>query len=157
MTLDDEHPDLMTSDGEQPDRNPLLMLCEKQKQLLTRSLAVMLGACAIAFLITDGLVHLSFMHWVWIVDVGVLIYYKVSYRRAVKHFDSAIETPQEAYCNAKTRQYIALVMGINANSVAMVLCPAVWMFLASFVLWVVLFFTLPKITDLRDDFGGDDI
>ena len=156
MTLDD-YPDEMTPDGGNPDQNPLLTLCEKQKQLLTKSLVVMLGACAIAFLITDGLVHWSFLHWVWIVDVAVLIYYKVSYRSAVKRFDSAIETPQDAYFKAKTHQYIALVMGINVNCVAMVLCPAVWMFLASFALWVVLFFTLPKITDLRDDFGGDDI
>jgi len=90
------------------------------------------------------------------VDLAVLIYYKMSYRRAVKHFDSAIETPAEAYCNAKMRQYNALVSGIDVNSVTLVLCPKVWIILVAFAMWIMLFLTLPKMQDLQKDFGSDD-
>ena len=145
----------MTTDDEIPADNPLLTLCNKQKQLLTKSLGVMLAAFAITFLITDSLVCIGWLQWVWIVDLSVLIYYKVSYRRAVKHFDSAIETPTEAYCNAKIRQYNALVSGINVNSVTLVLCPKVWIILVAFALWVMLFLSLPKLPDLHKDFGYD--
>ena len=76
---------------------------------------------------------------------------------AVKKFDSAIETPPEAYCRAKTRQYTALVSGINVNGVILVLCPALWIIVVAFVLWLVLFLSLPKMSDLKKDFGYDDI
>lgn len=147
----------MTTDDEIPADNPLLTLCNKQKQLLTKSLGVMLAAFAISFLFTYGLVCLGWLQWVGIVDLAVLIYYKVSYRRAAKHFDSAIETPAEAYCNAKIRQYNALVSGINVNSVTLVLCPKVWIILMSFALWVMLFLSLPNNRKMQSDFGGDDI
>ncbi|MCR5455609.1 MAG: hypothetical protein K6F33_11540 [Bacteroidales bacterium] len=146
----------MTLDGEPNDENPLLPLCEKQKQLLTKSLGVILAACAIAFLITDGLVYIRALQWVGLIDVAVLIYYKVSYRMSAKKFDPAIETPSSAYVKAKTRQYNALVAVINANSVVAVLCPAVWIILVAFVLWLVLFLSLPKNTELQKDYGCYD-
>ena len=98
----------MTLDGEHPNANPLLQLCDKQKQLLTKTIVVILGALAVACLITHDLVCLDVLQWVWIVDVAVLIYYKVSYRQAVKKYDAAIEIAPDAYCNAKMRQYTAL-------------------------------------------------
>jgi hypothetical protein len=146
----------MTTGDEISAENPLLTLCDKQKQLLTKTLGVMLAAFAITFLFTDGLLCLGWLQWVWIVDLAVLIYYKMSYRRAVKHFDSAIETPAEAYCNAKMRQYNALVSGIDVNSVTLVLCPKVWIILVAFAMWIMLFLTLPKMQDLQKDFGSDD-
>ena len=145
----------MTMDDGQTDENSLLTLCDKQKQLLTKCLVVILGACAIAFLITYGLVCIDALQWVWVIDVGVLIYYKVSYRQAVKKYDSAIDTPMQAYCNAKMRQYNALAAVSNANCVVAVLCPAWWIFLAAFVLWFVLFWSLPKMSELQKDFGYD--
>lgn len=150
MTLDDEQP-ITTND------NPLLPLCQKQKQLLTKSLGVILVAFALTFLITNGLVRIDSLQWVWVIDLAVIIYYKVSYRMAVKKFDSAIETPPEAYCRAKTQQYTALVSGINVNGVILVLCPALWIIVVAFVLWLVLFLSLPKMSDLKKDFGYDDI
>lgn len=146
----------MTLDGEHPEVNPLLQLCDKQKQLLTKTLVVILGALAITCLITHDLVCLDVLQWVWIIDIAVVIYYKVSYRQAVKKYDSAIETPPEAYCNAKMRQYNALASVIYVNGAALVLCPKVWIMLAAFVLWVILFLSLPKRTDLQKDFGYED-
>ena len=147
MTLNDE---ISTPE------NPLLTLCEKQKQLLTKSLGVVLVAFAITFLITNGLVRIDVLQWVWVIDLGLAIYYKVSYRMAVKKFDSAIETPPEAYSNAKNRQYSALVSGINVNSVTLVLCPALWIFFVALAMWLVLFVSLPKMSELKKDFGYDD-
>lgn len=147
----------MTLDGEHPDANPLLQLCGKQKQLLTKTIVVILGALAVACLITHDLVCLDVLQWVWIVDVAVLVYYKVSYRQAVKKYDTAIETTAAAYCNAKTRQYTALASGISVNAVVLVLCPKVWVIMVAFVLWVIMFVSLPKRSELQKDFGYDDI
>lgn len=147
----------MTLDGEHPDANPLLQLCGKQKQLLTKTIVVILGALAVACLITYDLVCLDVLQWVWIVDVAVLIYYKVSYRQAVKKYDAAIEIAPDAYCNAKTRQYTALASGISVNAVVLVLCPKVWVIMVAFVLWVIMFVSLPKRSELQKDFGYDDI
>ena len=147
----------MTLDGEHPNANPLLQLCDKQKQLLTKTIVVILGALAVASLITHDLVCLDVLQWVWIVDVAVLIYYKVSYRQAVKKYDAAIEIAPDAYCNAKMRQYTALASGVSVNGVVLVLCPKVWILLVAFVLWVILFVTMPKRSELQKDFGYDDI
>lgn len=147
----------MTLDGEHPNANPLLQLCDKQKQLLTKTIVVILGALAVACLITHDLVCLDVLQWVWIVDVAVLVYYKVSYRQAVKKYDAAIEIAPDAYCNAKMRQYTALASGISVNGVVLVLCPKVWILLVAFVLWVILFVTMPKRSELQKDFGDDDI
>lgn len=147
----------MTLDGEHPDANPLLQLCGKQKQLLTKTIVVILGALAVACLITHDLVSLDVLQWVWIADVAVLVYYKVSYRQAVKKYDAAIETAAAAYCNAKTRQYTALASGISVNAVVLVLCPKVWVIMVAFVLWVIMFVSLPKRSELQKDFGYDDI
>lgn len=147
----------MTSEGEYNTGNPLLPLCEKQKQLLTKSLGVILAACAIAFLVTESLVRISALQWVWIIDVAAVIYYKVSYRTAVKKFDPNISTPPQAYSQAKNRQYAALVSCINVNSVVAVLCPAGWVIFVAFALWLVLFLSMPKMTDLKKDFGYEDL
>jgi hypothetical protein len=145
----------MTIDGEHPEQNPLLTLCDKQKQLLTQSLGVIVAAFAITFLFTDGLWCVDWLQWVWVVDVVLLIYYKESYRRAVKAFNSAVESAPEAYCNAKMRQYNVLASGIYVNSVILVLCPKLWIILVAFVLWVILFVSLPKRSELQKDFGDD--
>lgn len=145
----------MTMDDGQTEENSLLTLCDKQKQLLTKCLGVILGACAIAFLITHGLVRIDMLQWVWVIDVAVLVYYKVSYRQAVKKYDSAIDTPIQAYSNAKMRQYNALAAVSTANCVVLVLCPEWWIVLAALVLWFVLFWSLPKMSELQKDFGYD--
>ena len=155
MTPDTEYTDLPTE--EYNDTNPLLILCQKQKQLLTKSLMVILGAFAITFLITYGLFCIDVLQWVWVIDLALLIYYKVSYRMAVKKYDAAIKTPADAYCKAKMRQYTALVAGININCVTLVLCPKVWVILVAFVLWLVLFLSLPNKTKLKKDFGDDEV
>ena len=145
----------MTLDGEHPNANPLLQLCDKQKQLLTKTIVVILGALAVACLITHDLVCLDVLQWVWIVDVAVLIYYKVSYRQAVKKYDAAIEIAPDAYCNAKMRQYTALASGVSVNGVVLVLCPKVWVIMVAFVLWVIMFVSLPKRSELQTGSCGN--
>jgi hypothetical protein len=131
---------------------PIIQLAQRHRDMIFKSIEATLAAIAVAYLLTDGLVHIGIMRYVAAVDILGIVYAKIVYRIAKRRYAEQGGDNMKSYCDAKLQYCNTTTILIFVSAMAHVLCPEPWISILMVIMCGMQFFEMPSIAEMKKDF-----